>query len=218
MKPYSTVAQARSDWLPFVCLGISILFAAGCESTGASSSPSAHNPPPLVAEVAPVSNSVAQGAIAEGWDGRGAKKVEFGRVVQSAPVIIDGRRTGAGALGGGLVGAAATVPKRATTGALVKTAGATVVGAVAGGKIEEIMTRQKGQEILIRLEEGKVVTVTQDAKHGYFQEGDFVKIVHGERGAYVSLTNQTEKETIKRAESEVRREGAWYERREDDSR
>lgn len=199
---------------PGICLlaMLAMLLTAGCESTG--SSRAAAGPPPLVAQAQPVSNAVAQGQSADVWDGRGAKKVEFGRVIQSQPVIIDGRRTGLGALGGGATGAAATLPKRATTGALVTTAGATIGGAIIGGKIEEVMTRQKGQEILVRLEEGKVVTITQDAKDGYFQEGDNVKIVHGERGAYVSLTNQDEKDTIKREQSRVRREGAWYEQRE----
>ena len=163
-----------------------------------------------------MSNPVAQGA-GELWDGRGATKVEFGRVVQSTPVVIDGRQTGVGMLGGGLVGAVATVPKKATTGAIVTSAAGTIGGAIVGGKFEEVMTRRNGQEILVRLEEGKVVTVTQDVEGGYFQEGDRVKVVHREEGegAYVSLTNEDERAAIQRTQAQLRREGVWYERTAD---
>ena len=181
----------------------------GCEST-----PRASGPSPLVAQTVPLRESEAEGLAKEVWDGRGATKVEFGRVVQSTPVVIDGTKTGVGKLGGGLVGAVSTVPRTATTGAIVASAAGTVGGAIAGGKFEEVMTRRDGQEILIRLEEGKVVTVTQDAEGGYFEEGDLVKVVHRaeEKGAYVSLTTIEERAAIQRTQAQVRREGAWYER------
>lgn len=189
-----------------ICCGLGL---AGCESTG--NTVASAGPAPLVAEVAPQTNAVAQGDIGT-WDGRGASKVEFGRVVQSRPVVIDGRSTVVGTLGGGATGAVVTAPKTATTGAMVVNAAGTIGGTIVGRKVEEVLTRQDGQEIMIRLEEGKVVTVTQGVEDGYFQEGDLVKVVHGERGAFVSLTNVDERAVIKREELRVRREGAWYER------
>ena len=190
-----------------VATATALVFLVGCEST-----PRASVPPPLVAQVQAVSEPGAQDT-GEVWDGRGATKVEFGRVIQSTPVVIDGRETGAGKIGGGLVGAVATVPKKATTGAIVTSAAGTIGGAIVGGKFEEIMTRRKGQEILVRLEEGKVVTITQDAEGGYFQEGDVVKVVHREegKGAHVSLTNPDERAAIQRTQAKIRGEGAWYE-------
>ncbi|MCC5023818.1 MAG: hypothetical protein J6386_14015 [Candidatus Synoicihabitans palmerolidicus] len=69
----------------------------------------------------------------EVWDGRGATKVEFDRVVQSNPVTVEGRRSAWGILGGSLAGA--TVPNRASTGGILVSAVGTVTGAVIGTKV-----------------------------------------------------------------------------------
>ena len=147
------------------------------------------------------------------WDGSGAEKIEFGRVIQNTPVIIEGTNSGWGTFGGGVAGGAAAAPKQATVPELVKGAVGVVGGAVVGKKVEEIYTRKDGQEILIGLDEGRVVTVTQDVAKGYFQEGDQVKIVHSNRGAYVSMTSPAEIEAIRETKSK-KREIIWYEKQE----
>ncbi len=187
----------------------------GCESSGgrarAAQPAATRQAAPLVATVQPESEAASAGNPVIEWDGRGAKKIEFGRVVEARPVTIEGSRTGIGALGGAVTGAVVTRPTRATPGQLVVTAAGTVTGAVVGRKYEEVMTRREGQEILVRLDEGPIVTVTQGVEEGYFQTGDVVKIVYSERGGHVTLTNPDEKAAVLAAQERRRREGAWYE-------
>ncbi|WP_221032475.1 hypothetical protein [Actomonas aquatica] len=193
------------------------LAGAGCESTTGNSSSgkaSASNQAasPMVARTVTDEEAAHRARLAEEhWDGRGTKKVDFGRVVESRPVTIDGTNTGYGTMGGALTGAIAARPKTAAPKDLVVAVAGTVTGAVAGRKYEEMMTMREGQEVMVRLEDGSIVVVTQGAEDGFFETGDVVKIVHGERGAYVSLTNPDERATIKTAEAKRRATGAWYE-------
>lgn len=190
-----------------------LLLLAGCESTGGHHAAAPSAATPLVATVQDESTAATREGLVEVWDGRGAKKIEFGKVVEARPVTIEGTRTGIGALGGGLTGAVIARPSSAAPGELVVAAAGTVAGVVAGKKYEEVMTRREGQEILVRLDEGPIVTVTQGVENGYFRTGDVVKIVYSEQGGYVSLTNPEEKAAVSAAQERRREQGAWYEQR-----
>jgi outer membrane lipoprotein SlyB len=56
-----------------------------------------------------------------------------------------------------------------------------VGGAVAGGAVEEEVTKKDGLEIIVRLDGGKVVSVVQEADVP-FQAGENVRILTGPDG------------------------------------
>lgn len=100
-----------------------------------------------------------------------------GTVEAVKEVIIDGRQTRVGQIGGASVGAAAASGGlgRGTAGAL-GAAGAGVVGMVVGQKVEEFLTRKRGQEIVVRLDEGRTIVIVQEVPPG-FQPGDRVAVL-----------------------------------------
>lgn len=103
--------------------------------------------------------------------------LDFGRVVATRDVVVDGEKTLLGISGG-----AAAHPggySAASTGEVVAQAAAAVVGAVAGSAIEEAVTREKAQELTIELDDGRVVVIIQEVPDGRFQQGDRVQVNHG---------------------------------------
>ena len=114
---------------------------------------------------------------------------EPGTVTSARVVTIEGQRGEIGLVGGGVVGAAVTKPAARDSGrgpAIVQAAGA-VAGAVVGQAVEEVATRKTAQEITVRLDDGRVVVVTQEAAGGLFRDGDRVHVLHGGGGARVTM-------------------------------
>lgn len=83
--------------------------------------------------------------------------------------------TAAGTVAGGVAGHATGNSQLGRT--IGGVAGA-VVGGVVGSAIEEGSTRQKGYEIIVRLDSGKLIAITQAADEE-FHKGERVKIIHG---------------------------------------
>lgn len=117
------------------------------------------------------------------------QNVELGTVTSVREVNIEGQKSHLGLLGGGAVGAAATRPGagNSNVGTALGQAAGTVVGAVAGQAVEEVATRANGQEIIIRLDDGRTVVVSQNVDGGLFRDGDRVRVLHGGGGARVAM-------------------------------
>ncbi|MBP0050124.1 glycine zipper 2TM domain-containing protein [Marinobacterium sp. AK62] len=108
-----------------------------------------------------------------------AQTVQYGSVEAVTPVVIEGRTdgivgSGTGAVVGGIAG-------NQVGGGSGRTL-ATVVGAVAGGlvgqRIEKSATERQGQEVTIRLDSGRVISVVQEVQEGqYFQPGERVRVL-----------------------------------------
>lgn len=120
-------------------------------------------------------------------EARRVQWVQFGTVLDTRPVVIEGRRgpvgTGAGAIVGGVAGSEVGGGKGKTI--------ATVLGAVAGGvagqAIEEHATRKQGQEITVQLDEGGTIAVVQEVDQaGTFNPGDRVRLLR--IGDYTRVT------------------------------
>lgn len=109
-----------------------------------------------------------------------------GVVTNVREVNIEGRRTNLGMFGGGLVGSAAASGGSGVGGAVAQAGGA-VVGAIAGQAIEEAATRDKAQEITVRLDDGRTVVVTQEVSTGLYQDGDRVRVLDSYGRARVSM-------------------------------
>lgn len=114
------------------------------------------------------------------------QRVDTGTVTGVREVTIEGRKSQIGTYGGGLVGAAAASGGKGVSGAVASAAGA-VAGAVAGQAVEEAVTRERAQEISVRLDDGSSVVVTQTAATGLHKEGDRVRVLHSNGAARVTM-------------------------------
>jgi len=100
-------------------------------------------------------------------------------VVESVrEVQIEGTKTpigpAAGAVVGGVAGSSVGRGKGSAIGAVI----GAVAGGLAGGAIEEGVTRNKGLEITIKLNNGRLIAITQNADEN-FRPGERVRILSG---------------------------------------
>ncbi|MBV0932894.1 outer membrane lipoprotein [Marinobacterium weihaiense] len=108
-----------------------------------------------------------------------AQTVQYGTVQSVTAVRIEGRDdgvvgSGTGAIVGGIAG-------NQIGGGSGRTL-ATVVGAVAGGligqRVEKAATGRQGQEITLRLDSGRVLSVVQEVENGqFFNPGDRIRVL-----------------------------------------
>lgn len=111
------------------------------------------------------------------------QRVETGTVIHVREVTIEGQRTNLGLYGGGVVGAAGASGIGRGVGNALATAGGAVAGAIVGQATEESLTRKRAQEIMVKLDDGDTVVVTQEASTGLFRDGDRVVVMNGGYGA-----------------------------------
>jgi outer membrane lipoprotein SlyB len=114
------------------------------------------------------------------------QNVQTGTVSYVREVNIEGSKTNLGMYGGGLIGGAAASGGRGVSGAVVQATGA-VVGAVGGQAVEEAITRKRAQEITVRMDDGRMVVITQEVSGGLYRDGDRVRILDGGHSARVAM-------------------------------
>jgi len=114
------------------------------------------------------------------------QRIEYGTVQQMNPVVVAGERGQIGLYGGGLTGAAAGGGVGHGVGRDLARAGGAVVGAVAGQAVEEVATRQDAMEIVVKLETGSTVVLTQ-LQPPSVVVGDRVGVASGAGGARILL-------------------------------
>lgn len=109
------------------------------------------------------------------------RNVETGSVIDVRSVVIEGRDSGIGRYSGGATGAvlAGSEVGNGTGSALAAIAGGTL-GAIAGEEVEEMLTRQDGYEITVRLDSGRVVSIIQPARIYAPVIGDAVLVTGGQ--------------------------------------
>lgn len=112
-------------------------------------------------------------------DARKVQRVEFGRVMQVQPVVIEGDREGlVGNVGGAVVGGIAGSGVGDGRGQAIATIVGAAVGGIVGQASEEKLTRKQGQEIQIEKDNGQVVSVVQEVKdQQFFKPGDRVRLL-----------------------------------------
>lgn len=116
-------------------------------------------------------------------EARQAQAVQFGRLESVTPVIIEGNQngligTGGGALIGGLLGNQIG----GGSGKQIATVVGAIAGGVAGNHAESNLTRVQGQELTVRLDSGRVISVVQAAENGQFMEAGARVRVLGQGG------------------------------------
>ena len=113
------------------------------------------------------------------------EKREYGGVVEAVrEVAIEGERSAAGPIAGAVIGGAAGSSVGRGRGASAGGVVGTVVGAVVGDSLAQGAPRA-ALEITVRLDEGRVIAVTQPAGKESFKAGDRVRVVSDGRIARV---------------------------------
>lgn len=111
------------------------------------------------------------------YEAREAQEVRMGYVESVRNVTIEGTRSGVGTLSGAALGGLAGSNVGGGRGriAIAGAIGGAVVGGVVGSAVEEGVTRQPGLEITVRLDSGRMVSVTQAADESFYP-GDGVRL------------------------------------------
>lgn len=110
-----------------------------------------------------------------------AQTVRLGYVDSVRTVNIEGTKSGVGTIGGAALGGVAGSTIGKGRGQIAGAVGGAVLGGLAGSAIEENATRQMGLEITVRLENGRMIAVTQAADEN-FQRGDRVRVLTSQDG------------------------------------
>lgn len=109
---------------------------------------------------------------------RGVQEVQMGVVESVREVKLEGTKSGVGTGAGAVVGGVAGSELGHGKGSLVGTVLGAVAGGVAGSVIEEGTTKQKGIEVTVKLDGGRMIAVTQAADE-LFKVGDRVRVLSG---------------------------------------
>lgn len=112
---------------------------------------------------------------------RQAQDVQLGYVESVRQVLIEGTKSGVGAVSGAALGGLAGSTIGRGRGQVAGAIGGAVLGGVAGSAIEENVTRQPGLEIMVRLDSGRMMAVTQAADEPFYP-GDRVRLMIGYDG------------------------------------
>lgn len=110
---------------------------------------------------------------------RTVQTVQMGVVEHVREVLIEGTKSGIGATAGAAAGGiAGREAGHSPVGRAIGGIAGAVAGGVAGAAIEEGVTRQKGLEITVRLDDGRTIAVVQAADEA-FKVGERVRVLSG---------------------------------------
>lgn len=112
-------------------------------------------------------------------------QVRMGVIESVRTVVIEGSRSGVGAVAGGAIGGVAGSNVGQGKGATVGSIIGAVAGGIAGQAIEERANRKDGLEITIKLDNGQMIAVTQEADET-FRAGERVRVLSGSGATRVS--------------------------------
>jgi outer membrane lipoprotein SlyB len=119
-----------------------------------------------------------QGSTYSRSEARQVQEVEFGTVLSTNPVVIEGKQSGAGQLPGAIIGGVAGSSVGEGKGQQIFTILGAVGGAVVGSMIEEQATRTQGLELTIKMDSGKTLSIVQEVNNvNVFREGQRVRVL-----------------------------------------
>lgn len=110
---------------------------------------------------------------------RQEQTVRMGVVQSVRQVLIEGTRTPIGTVAGGAIGGIAGSNVGGGKGAAVGTILGAIGGGLAGSAVEEGVTRKAGLEITVKLDNGQMISITQEADVN-FVPGQRVRILAGQ--------------------------------------
>ena len=119
-----------------------------------------------------------QGSSYSRSEARQVQEVEFGVVLSTKPVIIEGRRTDWGELSGVIIGGIAGSSVGEGKGQEIATTLGAIGGAVVGSVAEERATRAQGLELTVKMDSGKTLSIVQEVDEiNQFQKGQRVRVL-----------------------------------------
>ena len=122
--------------------------------------------------------STSSGSVYSARQARQEQTVRLGVVESVRQVTIEGSRSPVGTIAGGAVGGIAGANVGGGRGSTVGSILGAVAGGVAGSVLEERATRKDGLEITVRLENGELRAITQEADE-VFKPGERVRLLSG---------------------------------------
>jgi outer membrane lipoprotein SlyB len=109
---------------------------------------------------------------------RQPQEVQLGVVESVREVQIEGTKTPIGPAAGAVVGGVAGSTMGKGTGSTIGAVVGALAGGLAGGAIEEGVTRNKGFEITVKLDNGRLLAITQNADE-VFRPGERIRVLSG---------------------------------------
>jgi outer membrane lipoprotein SlyB len=113
------------------------------------------------------------------------QSIRMGVVETIRNVMIDKGQTGVGTLGGAALGGLAGNTVGKGNGAVAAAIGGVIAGGIIGQRIEQSMNTKPGLEITVKLDNGILTAVTQDADE-QFNVGDRVRLLSDGRTTRVT--------------------------------
>lgn len=111
--------------------------------------------------------------------------VKNGTVESVRPVTIEGTKTPIGTVAGAAVGGVTGSTIGSGRGSAVAAILGGVVGGIAGSAAEEAITREQGLEIVVKLDSGNTIAITQKADEE-FKPGERVHVISGSGSSRVT--------------------------------
>ena len=105
-----------------------------------------------------------------------AQRTEMGTVEHVKFVKVEGTKSGAGAIGGAVVGGILGNQVGGGSGKKLATLGGALAGGAGGAAAEEKITSYDGIELTVKLDSGSLITVVQEADV-IFSVGDRVRVL-----------------------------------------
>ena len=112
---------------------------------------------------------------------RSTQNVQLGVVEFVKNVQVEGNQSGLWTVAGGVAGGVLGSTVGSGSGSTLAALGGAALGAIAGNKVEEKSTQYTGLEITVKLDNGKVIAVVQEADV-QFAAGDRVRVLTDNRG------------------------------------
>lgn len=122
--------------------------------------------------------STSSGSVYSSGQARQEQTVRMGVVESVRQVSIEGSRSGVGAVAGGVVGGVAGSNIGGGKGSTIGSILGAVAGGVAGNAIEQGATKRQGLEITVKLDNGELRAITQEADE-VFRPGERVRLLSG---------------------------------------
>ncbi len=110
--------------------------------------------------------------------------VMFGEVVDVREITIEGTKSPAGALAGVVLGGLAGSAIGGGSGRDIAIGAGAIAGSMAGSATEEGVTRKKGQQLTIKLDDNRMITVVQEYGKSPLDVGIRVMITRSGKGDY----------------------------------
>lgn len=117
------------------------------------------------------------GGTYERAEARRAMTVQYGTVEAVRLVRLEGTKSPVGTVAGAAVGGVAGSGVGGGSGRAIATVIGAVAGGMAGSAIEEGVTRQRGVEVTVRLDNGQTLAVVQADEGEGFRPGERVRML-----------------------------------------